>query len=25
MGGGEEMKAMKVAPVQVNHMIYKSA
>jgi hypothetical protein len=24
-GGGEEMKAMKIAPVQVNHMIYKAA
>jgi hypothetical protein len=23
--GGEEMKAMKVEPVQVNHMIYKAA
>lgn len=25
MGGGEEMKATKIAPVQVTHMIYKAA
>jgi len=24
-GGGERMKAMKIAPVQVLHMVYKAA